>query len=212
MPFIVQAVIHPAPGRADSVVPLLEERVKQMHARGHRANLAMTLFGGARDLFMNQLMADLAEADAYLASPDSQLDPAWLAKVAPLLAERTSFNLGELVLPMPAGSGRGPAFNYQATLYPKPGAGRRLIELAVEVARYDQANGARALVGRLVAGEGEGLIFASNAFDSLANIEQFRNKSQDDAERLKIMEQAGPLMARPARFEIRRILIPIQPA
>jgi hypothetical protein len=132
----------------------------------------MTLFGGARNFFVNQLIADLAEADAYLASPDSQLDPAWLAKLAPMLGKATSFQLGELVSTMPLGSGQTPAFNYQATLYPKPESGRRLGELAVELARYDQATGIRTGVGRLVAGEGDGRLLVSHFLDSLTEIKQ----------------------------------------
>src|SRR5215207_5496002 len=124
MPFIVQAVIHPAPGRGDDVRPLVEELVQRLQARGRRANLAMSLFGGARNFYVNQAVAGLAEEDAYLASPESQLDPGWLAKLAPLLGKATSFNLGELVVMLPAGSGQTPGFNYQATLYPKPGSGR----------------------------------------------------------------------------------------
>jgi len=213
MPFIVQAVVHPAPGCGDSVKPLLEEQVKRLHAGGRRANLAMLLFGGARDFYLNQLVANLADVDAYLATPESQIDADWLAKLAPMLAERTSFNLGEVVLPMVAGSGQRPAFNYQATLYPRPDVGpaRALVDLAVEVARHDRKNGVRASVGMLVAGEGDGRIFASHAFDSLAEIERFRQNTREDADRRKIIEQGLPLMARPVSFEIRRILVPMQP-
>jgi len=209
MPFIVQAIIHPAPGRGGDVRPLLEEQVQRLQT-SRRANLAMTLFGGARNFYVNQLFADLTAADAYLASPESQIDPAWLARLAPLLGQPSSFHLGEVVVPMPADGSQTSGFNYQATLYPKPESGRRLGELAAELARLDQAAGSRVAVGRLVAGEGDARLFVSHLFGSLAEIEHFRQKSQDDAGRLKIIEQALPLMARPVSFEIRQILIAMQ--
>ena len=71
-------------------------------------------------------------------------------------------------------------------------------------------NSSRVAVGRLVAGEGGAQFFVSNSFGSLAEIEHFRQKSQDDAGRLKIIEQALPLMARPVSFEIRQILMATQ--
>ena len=186
MPFIVQAIIHPATGRGDSVRPLLEELVQRLQASGRRANLAMSLFGGARNFYVNGPWPIwLKRTLTSRAQSHHSIRLGWLGWHLSLEA-KASFQLGELVVTMPSGSGQTPSFNYQATLYPKSRSqdvGSANSRLSSRDATGCWLSGTPRSAGRRRGGSAGSLPVTSSTAWRRSNSSA---KSQDDADRLRI--------------------------
>ena len=95
----------------------------------------------------------------------------------------------------------------RVTWYPQVGKQSEVRGIAVDLAKWHNEQGIRALITQVVAGAEAGTVVGDAAYESLGDYEASRKARQEDPQVQSLLAKMGPLLRAPSKIELLEVVI-----